>query len=607
MKLGNNTLMVFLVLGLMLFAFGCINLNPQQQLGCSTKGPVCGIDNKEYQDECAAKQANVPVAYYGSCISCVDEDKGKVATESSYITVNGKRYDDYCLNGTVLMEYYCDSNTSKEGKKTTIDCTQIAGANACENGACVFLSCNGPSQPDLFKKANASYGSLVKTDECKDGKVVKYYCANGMLATLTTNCPTNYVCDDGICIANCTSTASNPQRFDIYKKDSVTKGNTTQNDYCLNSTHVVDYYCSNNEIKSQVARCPDGYSCVDGACISSSICFDSDYGPNVYNSGYVSKGLTTYWDYCSNPNQLVEYYCAGDNVVASNIYTCPKNYECRNGACVQINNYCSDEDGGLDIYTTATVRNASASKIDTCVDSRRVKEYYCGDDYAIEYEIRDCPSGYECSNGKCIKTSGCTDYDNGIDIYTYSYTYTKDKGSIYDSCIDRNTVSEQYCENDVQKSQAVLCPNGYQCSNGKCIETCSETDGGDDPSIKGTTSTPSASETDYCSDYFTLVEYYCDNNTIKSKTYDAISMQECYKGEIVPAQCVDPDGRDGDNAYYKRTTVTRGHNLRAMDYCSGYNTLVEYTCVNNYISPVEITCDAGCDEGACKLPPIHFP
>jgi len=535
MKFGNNV-MVFLVIAF--FAFGCINLDLQLQPSCSTKGPVCGIDNKEYQDECAAKLANVSIAYYGSCITCVDEDKGKVATESSYITVNGKRYDDYCLNGTVLIEYFCESNTSKEGKKTTIDCTQIAGANACENGACVFLSCKGPSQPDLFKKANASYGSLVKTDGCKDGKVVKYYCANGMLATLTTDCPTNYVCENGICVANCTGTASDPQRVNIYKKDSITKGNIIQNDYCWDNIHVVDYYCSNNEIKSQITKCPDGYSCVDGACVSTSRCYDSDSGINVYSSGYVSEGLTTYWDYCPNINQLVEYYCI-DNGVKSIVYDCPSNYECRSGACVQLR-YCSDEDRGLNIYITAAVSNASTSKIDTCVDNTRVKEYYCGKNYAIEYEIQNCPPNYECSNGRCV----------GI---------------------------------------------------------CSETDRGDDPSMRGTTSNGSTSATDYCSDYFTLVEYYCSNNVVTSKTYEANPMEECYKGEIVPAQCIDPDERDGDNAYYERTTVTRGHNLRATDYCSGLNTLVEYTCVNNYISPVEITCDAGCYEGACKIPPIHFP
>lgn len=59
-------------------------------------------------------------------------------------------------------------------------------------------------------------------------------------------------------------------------------------------------------------------------------CIDSDGGVDYYKQGgTISKfGVT---DYCSNNNQLVEYFCDSNGDLANQFYAC----SCNNGACVQ--------------------------------------------------------------------------------------------------------------------------------------------------------------------------------------------------------------------------------------------------------------------------------
>ncbi|MBD3259890.1 hypothetical protein GF371_04650, partial [Candidatus Woesearchaeota archaeon] len=84
-------------------------------------------------------------------------------------------------------------------------------------------------------------------------------------------------------------------------------------------------------------------------------------------------------------------------------------------------------------------------------------------------------------------------------------------------------------------------------------ETCADTtDGGDDPVQKGITVKGNTSLTDACVGT-NLVEYYCDNNEIQSKTYVPVDHEICREGklELRPkVMSVDQCYLSGDDNYY---------------------------------------------------------
>ncbi|MEM3422189.1 MAG: hypothetical protein QXF35_00265 [Candidatus Bilamarchaeaceae archaeon] len=542
MKAGSFIVLCFVFVFLVA---GCVDQLQMKSSTCSDQGVVCGIDNKEYSSECAAKDAGVGVAYKGNCIKCKDYDDGKIASESSYVIVNNKRFDDYCADNKNLVEYYCSSNTSKEAYKETIDCSSVAGANACKDGKCVSIVCKDDDGKDIYKKTASFLDGESKTDYCVNmSEVVEYFCDDVFLKSQKFPCPKGYGCSDGACIPVCISTVSSSKFFDFYVKDNVTKGNETFSDYCANATHSVEYYCENNNVKTQVVKCPSGYRCVDGACSLLLSCVDSDGGIDIYSFGSVIKNNFEYKDYCVDPKTIIEYYCSGDNVISVE-KDCPSGYSCSGGRCVKLADYCMDSDNGMEIYVKGQTENASVSYSDYCVDSKSVKEYYCSSNNRVLSETIVCPTNYECLGGRCIKKQP--------------------------------------------------------------PHSCTDSDGGDELGIKGTVIFDSKSYTDYCIDYFHLIEYACVDNNLVNITYTAGSMQECYNGELIPAQCYDPDESEGDNAYFIKTTVRRGKNLYAEDKCIDNNKLVEYTCSANYIAPVTIICDVGCEDGACIIPRINFP
>ncbi|MFH0870805.1 MAG: hypothetical protein V1866_07160 [archaeon] len=223
-------------------------------------------------------------------------------------------------------------------------------------------------------------------------------------------------------------------RYSCYDSDGgniiTVFGNTSGNyngtyyssaDYCVDSSDVMEYYCSGNYAQSQQESCgSDGY-----------------VGSNYCSGGDVYKNYT-------------DYSCSGGVCSSSTSailqQDCVTGQYCSAGACYW-NNTCSDTDGGANYWTSGTVSgylsNSYYSNSDYCVDSDNVMEYYCSGAYGLN-----------------------TQHNCGTDIYGLKYCYL---GDIYWDYWD------YYC--DSSKCQYSMTPTMYEDCPNNCtillnVTTC---------------------------------------------------------------------------------------------------------------------------------------
>lgn len=126
---------------------------------------------------------------------------------------------------------------------------------------------------------------------------------------------------------------------------------------------------------------------------------------------------------------------------------------------------------------------------------------------------------------------------------------------------------------------------------------CSETDGGADEYVKGTTTWGLNGGTDRCLSTASLQEYYC-----ATKTFATSKILQCPKGCLDGrcAGCVDTDGGDNPSVYGE---VSLGDTLTKKDLCSRIGdgkTLQEYFCASRTeLGSRQVVCDGGCADGRC--------
>ncbi len=203
------------------------------------------------------------------------------------------------------------------------------------------------------------------------------------------------------------------------------------------------------------------------------------------------------------------------------------------------------------------------------------------------------------------KTETCYDSDGGKNYKVFGYV-VKGNEKRKDIC-KGGTLVEYYCDNNEIKYVVVKC----ECEEGVCKENeCKDTDGGDNPSVPGRVTFNDRIYEDFClTQGFvqthvqkpSLVEYYCENNVVKNKTYTC--EYGCEKGRCLPKTCSDTDG--GINEFVRGTVEVNGKEY--TDYCVypqtlthvAYPYVVEYYCKNGNVANTTITCKDGCKDGAC--------
>ena len=225
-------------------------------------------------------------------------------------------------------------------------------------------------------------------------------------------------------------------------------------------------------------KCRDEHTAVDahGTCAYSQ---PGDFCIDAYTAG-------CYWTMESGTSCTKNCYCYLEQ------HCDAVGKSCEGGACVvtttTIPAYCTDTDAsgtyptGKNIYVKGTATDNDESQTDSCSSSTRVLERWCRDGKWVEGYYADCPSGYKCKYGACVKETTttttippyCTDtdasgtYPTGKNIYVKG-TATDNDESQTDSCSSPTRVLERWCRDGNRvEGYYVNCPSGYECQNGAC-------------------------------------------------------------------------------------------------------------------------------------------
>ena len=237
-----------------------------------------------------------------------------------------------------------------------------------------------------------------------------------------------------------------------------------------------------------------------------------------------------------------------------------------------------------------------------------------------------CPSGSSCTaTGKCAITNlNVTCYSNrdcGARAFTGNYFCSNNyitKNYINYTCIDPGTANSKcissnipvflnYCNINLND----LCVEGYsycqkQITSSTTITTspaCSDSDGGQNFYVRGTTSKGTLNYSDYCGTGNNLFENYCDANGNIQINYLYVCPSGCSDGACINATtpCVDSD--NGLN-YYIKGAASKG-SLNYSDYCGAQTSdgrqyvLEQYCDSGNNIAQSSYLCPGYCSDGAC--------
>jgi hypothetical protein len=181
-------------------------------------------------------------------------------------------------------------------------------------------------------------------------------------------------------------------------------------DRCADTTHVMEFSCSDTGIVSANVPCPSGTICITGKCR----CPDSDGGWDYFTAG--TSGSRN--DYCLDESTLREYGC-GYTDSHGTYHSEYRDITCSQGCYEQpLGDVCQcwDTDHlAPDPYSQfgeTRWRDGFGGTIfyqDRCIDERTLKEYFTepsGNTCIVRNETYTCPG--KCEGGECHPPT-CTD------------------------------------------------------------------------------------------------------------------------------------------------------------------------------------------------------
>lgn len=199
---------------------------------------------------------------------------------------------DLCGNGVRGGMENCDDGNTVSGDGCSATCGSEMGFS-CNTGVSPNQCMPNCVDLDGVDISNASevitFAVVHNYDKCDTNPLVEYLihekaCITEGVTTFTERCPVGTTCQENgqgvaACVAggpapsgnelNCSDTDSG---FDIFTAGTATDtaANMTDSDACFGTTHVDEVYCQREtgQIRSLLAKCPAGQSCLNGACVA---------------------------------------------------------------------------------------------------------------------------------------------------------------------------------------------------------------------------------------------------------------------------------------------------------------------------------------------------
>ncbi|MGV8162873.1 MAG: hypothetical protein ACP5N2_06100 [Candidatus Nanoarchaeia archaeon] len=387
-------------------------------------------------------------------LSCSDSEipptpyiKGTISVRylntSSGIETTVSRSDE-CKTSTSVTEYACKG---KIPMSYTLNCPLGA---SCQNGVCAQGQMQDCTDPDGGKNyltqgsatgmnpitgvpINLPDACVSDTDDLLEG-----YCLNNVPTYTRVTCPMGCDGSNGRCFQTMTCTESdNRKDFNLAGATTgvLTGIQSTQFDYCYNSTHVNEFFCLETNYPSYMSgaqyACPQGF-CAYGRCGGTTppTCTDSDNVDGSVKGTVTINGQNVYSDYCVKSGAAVrEGTCGAQGKLVTQVINCEEGVTCEYGACGGIPHVCTDTDGGVNGFVQGSVSiNGLNVHTDSC-SAGVILEGSCGESNTLVTQSVSCSAG--CDAGACLSSN-----------YGDSFVVEGDIAKTFDGSIE-NTVSNQ--------------------------------------------------------------------------------------------------------------------------------------------------------------------
>lgn len=389
--------------------------------------------------------------------------------------------------------------------------------------------------------------------------------------------------------------------------------NIVYNDVCVDDNQLQEGYCESLNLTWEVIDC--AYGCSDGRCNDLS-CSDNDAGADYFFASsvdfYNNSVLYEKTDSCDDAWILNERICIGDEW-GTDIHNCVTG--CKDGACINNTDICTDSDAGFQISVLGTVDGLQDgvpySNEDSCYNLYFVIENFCNATLPRS-KVWPCPDGMVCKLGICVDSNiSCIDSDGGSNYYEAGYVLLTNESGEYtleDECEKSDGLLEYICSSNTVKEVAHTC--SYDCKSGACVndtrsKSCTDSDEGINLKEKGYVVGEEDGDDffleDSCINDSSVLERSCVEGRPQATIQDCTEGRYCDNGaciyDSVPSTCADTDG--GANYEEAGTVSVTGQEVgKYNDYCNG-STLFEAYCLGEVVSWITINCSEKCENGSC--------